>query len=585
MNNQNILKIIIITAIISFIYSIISALSTILYHPLNQNFFAYLYYVKGNSICYKGTCSTTSVPATGAIFKYNDQIGEYIRNLAGYITYYYVYLNPNGSINYILVEDPTYNVYGIYTEQNISQYIYTYSLGYVVNGYTTENTIINGLPSICYIGSREEFAPSTVFSVKKCFLTVNGEITPIITYMDVETNGISDLPGNAGANIYEYKKLTITSIKYNLNEDQIKSLIPLQIIVYVLNDNDTSPENLSIILNPGTDNEYICNYTLDPVLSISESYNCILPNGTLYSVEINISSPPGNMWQIQLIYSNGTMYNCIIDGNMLCPPGYNMSIAVQNNNQNIWWPINNYTTAQVINTTIYPDSLQNMSEVSDFEPVPSNYTFVQSNNLPVMYVREHQSIQEGMPQIYFEIVNNSILRIDSYTAGPESMGDGYLLIPLPKSELNGNILNIYWNGFFTYSDRTIGNLYICEGNITGSSNISIGESIWNQYNCIQLCNYYTPHSNAQYDNLLQGYWYGWEDCNAYLNLSNFINPVSTIVVGLTDAWTGQQVMLDIYGITISTPSGQSILNIGFQNCNLEMQQIGTTEDWGEVICS
>ena len=314
--DKRIILLLIIVVLIFSIYGIIDIMRTIASNNLNTNFFGTL---KGSAIAtYSPSYTSMNENATinGIIFKDNNMIGEYINWSIDSPFYSFVYLYPNGSVDYIVVEDSVSDIQGIYTEQNISQYINIYFKGLIINNNVTKETTIDGLPSICYMENVGLMYTTLTGYMEFCFLTVKGEITPIITHFAASV-------GNSQGK--SYIELNISSIKYNVNNNEL----PKVIVVNILNDNDTSPENLSIILNSGTNNEYICNYTfLDPLYSINNLYNCILPEGPLYSVEVNISSPPGHLWQIQLIYPNGTIYNCVIDRNILCPPGYNISTLV-----------------------------------------------------------------------------------------------------------------------------------------------------------------------------------------------------------------------------------------------------------------
>ncbi|MGC9079909.1 MAG: hypothetical protein ACP5G1_04185, partial [Nanopusillaceae archaeon] len=371
-------------------------------------------------------------------------------------------------------------------------------------------------------------------------------------------------------------RYTVCPPGYNITntaEKNIKNVTNNQskVIVKILNTNDTYLRYLGISINsplsPGwwKNGNYTCNYVVDPYFDIKSTFVCDVPDKTFNYAQASVSSDAGYMWQIELIYPNGTSFTCVVDRYTVCPPGYNITNITENLELQI--------------DMRYQD-------FQDFQKPLLNHTYIvaQSVNLPTIYLREHTTTNIGSPKMHFKIINNTILRVDSYVAGPDSMGAGYILIPLSKNKLDGNFLNVYWNGFFTYFNRDIGYVYVCDGNITGNVSIPVGKNIPNLYNCILLCKYST-NNKGTFDNFLWGDWYGWTNCNAKLNLSNFTNPTSTIVVELVDSWILQRVMLDILGITVISPNGNPILNIGFQNCSVNMIQQGTSEDWGYLNCS
>ncbi|MGC9080014.1 MAG: hypothetical protein ACP5G1_04720, partial [Nanopusillaceae archaeon] len=104
-----------------------------------------------------------------------------------------------------------------------------------------------------------------------------------------------------------------------------------KVIVEILNTNDSSVRFLGISINSPLHPEwwrtgnYTCSYYVDPSRNITSRFECDVPGGIFKYAEASISSDEGYVWQIELIYPNGTSFTCVVDRNTVCPPGYNIT--------------------------------------------------------------------------------------------------------------------------------------------------------------------------------------------------------------------------------------------------------------------
>jgi len=193
-------------------------------------------------------------------------------------------------------------------------------------------------------------------------------------------------------------------------------------------------------------------------------------------------------------------------------------------------------------------------------------------NIDLWQLREHQSSTDYHPYILFSKPTASVIRIDSYTAGASSFGQGYVFIIMPKSYLHGKKVQIYWNGYFSYSSsRLIGFVYVLDTELNRKQTLSI-DRIDNLFTNIQLLTYATVDGQTG--------WMGWRlDTSGIIDLSTFTSDYVTLVMVGEDGWTGQTVMVDVDWLKILDASDNVLLTFDFTQ-SVVMEQTGTYEDYG-----
>jgi len=196
-------------------------------------------------------------------------------------------------------------------------------------------------------------------------------------------------------------------------------------------------------------------------------------------------------------------------------------------------------------------------------------------NLDLWQLREHQTSTSYYPAITFSKPTGSVIRIDSYTAGTSSLGQGYVFIVIPKNYLNGKKVQVYWNVYFSYSDsRDLGlaKVLVLDTELNRKQSLSIG-SIENLFTNVEATHYPGPLGAPTG-------WLSWRtDTSNILDLSTFTSDYVTLMIRLADAWTGQTVMVDVDWLKILDTSNNVLLTFDFPD-NVTMEVSNTYEDYG-----
>jgi len=206
-------------------------------------------------------------------------------------------------------------------------------------------------------------------------------------------------------------------------------------------------------------------------------------------------------------------------------------------------------------------------------------TTTQDNlGLDLWQLREYDQYSSYNPNFLFNKPESSVLRIDSYTNGASSLGRGYLFIQTKRTYLHGKKLKIYWKVYFSANTTPIlGAVYIIDHphlrtKTTEEFTDNDGtEHPLNDYTNIQVLSI-QPKGSA-----------GWTDwttsTSSVLDLSDFSSDYVTILIRLTDSWTGQTVMLDVDYLQILDSSDNVLKTFDFTE-SIDMEQTGTTRDYG-----
>jgi hypothetical protein len=193
-------------------------------------------------------------------------------------------------------------------------------------------------------------------------------------------------------------------------------------------------------------------------------------------------------------------------------------------------------------------------------------------NLDLWQLREHQSDANYIPNILFSKPSASVIRIDSYTAGAGSDGQGYVFITMPKSFLNGKKVQICWNGYFSSPDsRTIGQVLVLDAELNRKQTLSKNR-IAQLFTNILLLSYNTVGGRTG--------WMGWRtDTSGIIDLSAFTSNYITLVIVGEDGWTGQTVMVDVDWLKILDADNNALSPFDFTE-SVVMEFTGEYEDYG-----
>jgi len=195
-------------------------------------------------------------------------------------------------------------------------------------------------------------------------------------------------------------------------------------------------------------------------------------------------------------------------------------------------------------------------------------------NIDLWQLREHQKYTTFYPNITFTKPTGSVIRIDSYTAGASSMGQGYVFIIMPKSYLNGKKVQLYWNVYFSYADTrdlSLGRVIILNTELKRQQTLGIND-IENLFTYIEATHYPSPLGTSG--------WKGWATHTSdVLDLSTFTSNYVTLMIRLIDGWANQTVMVDVDWLKILDASNNVLLTFNFDQ-SVVMEQTDTYEDYG-----
>jgi len=201
-------------------------------------------------------------------------------------------------------------------------------------------------------------------------------------------------------------------------------------------------------------------------------------------------------------------------------------------------------------------------------------------------LREFDFDSSYNPDIRFSTPQAGILRLDSSSGGSGSIGRGYVFFTLPRSLLNGKKLEIRWNVYYTYADSrdlALGTLYVFDGVFDRRDMTTYfkpntnSEPIFNYAANILATHYPGPQGRSG--------WLGWRvDASGVLDLSSWTSDYVTVMIRLSDAWSAQQVMVDIDYVRVLDASGNVVWTLNFDG-SVTMEVTGTYDDYGLFVGS
>jgi hypothetical protein len=266
-----------------------------------------------------------------------------------------------------------------------------------------------------------------------------------------------------------------------------------------------------------------------------------------YLVEMGYATENGN--EIRFADSNGVLLD------------FCRKSIFNSENATFWVNIPSLNANQTITIYMYYDA--DLTSVSKAD---------KPQNIDIWHWREHQTDPSYRPDIRFSKPTATVLRIDSYTAGISSLGQGFIFIVVPKSYLHGKKVQIYWNGYFSASvSRVIGWVYVLDGVLDRSSKLAT-TGVTVQFPSIQLLTYATTSGKTG--------WMGWRlNTSSIINLSSFSSEYVTLIIGLSDGWDTSTVMLDIDYLNILDANNNVLITYHFTG-SLLTDSSGGYEDGG-----
>jgi len=246
---------------------------------------------------------------------------------------------------------------------------------------------------------------------------------------------------------------------------------------------------------------------------------------------------------------------------------------------------------------------------TDFESIPSNWYMINGTltgrgfvgvggywsiidqgfkgrglrGFPLLWqVREHKTYTGNNPDIRFVPQTTNAIRIDSYTAGASSMGDGYLMLIAPREFFNNTIINTRFNAYFSwpYDTRTLGFIDLVNSTIDRRDDTIIFSTYndWPPY----WRKYGTPTYIWLYNVSQAGGPISYNINSTIGDLAGY-NPYMTYVITLTDYWIYQTVYFDVFWMALYERStGSLIYNFSFpyNSYSVVLERSGTYGDYG-----
>jgi hypothetical protein len=195
-------------------------------------------------------------------------------------------------------------------------------------------------------------------------------------------------------------------------------------------------------------------------------------------------------------------------------------------------------------------------------------------NIDLWQLREHRTSTSYYPNMQFSKPSASVIRIDSYTGGGGSFGQGYVFIIMPKSYLNGKKVQVRWDVYYSYPDSrdlNLGRVIVLDTELNRKQTLSIN-TIENLFTHVEATHYPAPLGKS-----------GWKGMATHtsglLDLSTFTEDYVTLMIRLWDSWTSQTVMVDVDWLKILDADNNVLLTFDFTE-SVVMEQTGTHEDYG-----
>jgi hypothetical protein len=196
-------------------------------------------------------------------------------------------------------------------------------------------------------------------------------------------------------------------------------------------------------------------------------------------------------------------------------------------------------------------------------------------------VREHKTYTIYTPDIRFLPQTTNAIRIDSYSAGALSLGNGYLMLIAPRELFNNTVINTKLTAYFSYYQRTVGFIDLVNTTIDRRDDAKIFSTYdnwvpyWRAYGIpsyIELYLIYMGSSGTKTFNVN----------SSVQNLSGY-NPYLTYVITMTDYWTPQTLYFDVFNVALFDASTKSLIynfTFPYNRYSVVLERSRTTGDYG-----
>lgn len=211
--------------------------------------------------------------------------------------------------------------------------------------------------------------------------------------------------------------------------------------------------------------------------------------------------------------------------------------------------------------------------------VEQGYTGRGLRGFPLLWqVREHKTYTAWNPDVRFTPQATNAIRIDSYTAGSSSLGNGYLMLIAPVELINNTEVRNRFNVYFTFSGRTVGYIDIVFRPVDRRDDAyfrAYDDVVppWQKYGEAyrRLYTVYMPASGTR----------SFDIVNRTV-LPGGIGRYVTFSYVLTDYWIGQSLYFDVFYVLLRTLDGSTIRNFTFpyNAYSVVLERRGTTGDYG-----
>ena len=195
----------------------------------------------------------------------------------------------------------------------------------------------------------------------------------------------------------------------------------------------------------------------------------------------------------------------------------------------------------------------------------------------IWQVREHKTYGAWNPDIRFTPQSTHAIRIDSYTAGAGSLGNGYLMVIMPVELINNTLVRNRFNVYYSFSARTVGfidivNRAVDRRNDTYFATYDYIIPPWQKYGegYSRIYSIYMPTNGTRSF-----------DITNQTTLPGF-GPYVTYSYVLSDYWIYQTLYFDVFFILVNTTDNRVVANFTFpyNSYRVVLERSGTYGDYG-----
>jgi hypothetical protein len=199
----------------------------------------------------------------------------------------------------------------------------------------------------------------------------------------------------------------------------------------------------------------------------------------------------------------------------------------------------------------------------------------------VWQVREHKTLRDRTPDVRFIPQTTNAIRIDSYTAGDRSYGNGYLFIIAPRELFNNTVVNNRFDAYTSHRKvRTFGYIDLVNATIDRRDDATIfstygdTDPYWRNYGTpsyIWLYNVSQARGPISYN------------VNSSVGDLSGYAPYLTYVITMIDFWDKERVYFDVFWVAIYDNATEALVynfTFPYNRYSVILERSGTTGDYG-----